>query len=264
MSRSAVPSQEQLEMLVECMEEQRWLATGHARTANARDRTKVAWGDIAVKLNSDGRGCLKTWQQWSKESSEDHPNRKELEEAISLNIPSASTSDVDSSISILQSITVEPGTIPILATGTEESTPSIPDPQPGPSWRRDNLESIPQYPAEQQMYDNRPTPPPPSSPPPPPQPPPPPTTSRRSATLSPRRRLTAPRRRLLRRSPPSQRQSQLRSLTERFVAIEERRVETERILAENQRALVHALQQISDAWLRQSQSLSDLVQKIKK
>ncbi|XP_052747825.1 proline-rich protein 12-like isoform X3 [Galleria mellonella] len=198
------------------------------------------------------------------ESSEDHPNRKELEEAISLNIPSASTSDVDSSISILQSITVEPGTIPILATGTEESTPSIPDPQPGPSWRRDNLESIPQYPAEQQMYDNRPTPPPPSSPPPPPQPPPPPTTSRRSATLSPRRRLTAPRRRLLRRSPPSQRQSQLRSLTERFVAIEERRVETERILAENQRALVHALQQISDAWLRQSQSLSDLVQKIKK
>lgn len=51
--------------------------------------------------------------------------------------------------------------------------------------------------------------------------------------LAPRRRLTAPRRRLLRRSLPSQRQSQLRSLTERFVAIEERRVETERILAEN-------------------------------
>lgn len=66
MPRSAIPSRAQVEMLLESLEERRWLATGHARTSHARDRTQAAWQEVAVKLNSDGSGCIKSWKQWSK------------------------------------------------------------------------------------------------------------------------------------------------------------------------------------------------------
>lgn len=66
MSRSAVPSPMQVEKLLECIDEKRFLATGHARTAHARDRTRAAWEDVALKLNSDAGGCIKSWQQWAK------------------------------------------------------------------------------------------------------------------------------------------------------------------------------------------------------
>ncbi|KAL0879751.1 hypothetical protein ABMA27_003464 [Loxostege sticticalis] len=61
MSRSLVAQQE---ILIECLEEKRWLATGYARTAQARERTNAAWQEICRKLSSSSSGCIKTWQQW--------------------------------------------------------------------------------------------------------------------------------------------------------------------------------------------------------
>lgn len=65
-SRNLNPSSTQLEKLVDLMESKRWLATGHARTANARNRSRAAWQEIADALNSGGSGCIKSWQQWCK------------------------------------------------------------------------------------------------------------------------------------------------------------------------------------------------------
>ncbi|XP_045449953.1 uncharacterized protein LOC123668870 [Melitaea cinxia] len=42
------------------------LATGHARTANARTRMQNGWTEIATVLNSVGNGCIKEWKQWAK------------------------------------------------------------------------------------------------------------------------------------------------------------------------------------------------------
>lgn len=69
MPRSAVPSLAQQEQLLEYIEEKQWLVTGHARTANARQKMNSAWQEIAAKLNSDGSGCIKSPQQWAKVSS---------------------------------------------------------------------------------------------------------------------------------------------------------------------------------------------------
>ncbi|RVE52158.1 hypothetical protein evm_003231 [Chilo suppressalis] len=66
MSRNGSPSLAQLIQLVEFMEAKRFLATGHARTAMARNRTRAAWQEIAIVLNSERIGCLKSWQQWCK------------------------------------------------------------------------------------------------------------------------------------------------------------------------------------------------------
>lgn len=66
--------------------------------------------------------------------------------------------------------------------------------------------------------------------------------------------FTAPRRRRLftsrrrgRVTPPSQRNSQMASLTERFLAIEEKRAETDLIVAQNQRLLTNAMLAISES-----------------
>ncbi|KAJ8710264.1 hypothetical protein PYW07_009630 [Mythimna separata] len=66
MSRNAAPSLEQLEKLVSFLENEPWLAMGHARTANARIRSRQAWSKITTALNSDGSGCTKTSEQWCK------------------------------------------------------------------------------------------------------------------------------------------------------------------------------------------------------
>lgn len=72
---------------------------------------------------------------------------------------------------------------------------------------------------------------------------------RRTVQFSPRQ--SAARRRLLRRSPPSQRRSEMVSLTERFLAIEERRANAELLIAQaisrqvdGQQAMAQAL----DSW----------------
>ncbi|XP_050551165.1 uncharacterized protein LOC118274116 isoform X1 [Spodoptera frugiperda] len=66
MSRNAAPSLNQLEKLVNFLESNPWLAMGHARTANARNRSRQAWSEITTALNSEGGGCTKTWEQWCK------------------------------------------------------------------------------------------------------------------------------------------------------------------------------------------------------
>ncbi|VVD01695.1 unnamed protein product [Leptidea sinapis] len=49
------------------MESKPWIATGHARTARARERSHQAWMEITNFLNnSNGNGCINTWQQWQK------------------------------------------------------------------------------------------------------------------------------------------------------------------------------------------------------
>lgn len=63
---------------------------------------------------------------------------------------------------------------------------------------------------------------------------------RRTAMTSPRGGVSAGRRRLLRRSPPSQRRSEMASLIQRFIAIEEQRVEAELTSARSQEALARA------------------------
>lgn len=66
---------------------------------------------------------------------------------------------------------------------------------------------------------------------------------------------SAARRRLLHRSPPSQRRSEMVSLTERFIAIEERRADAELIVArshelyaQSQQAMVGAVVQLAQAF----------------
>lgn len=69
MSRNAAPSINQLEKLVSFLESKPWLAMGHARTANARIRSRQAWSELTTALNSDGSGCTKTSEQWCKVSN---------------------------------------------------------------------------------------------------------------------------------------------------------------------------------------------------
>ncbi|XP_037292197.1 uncharacterized protein LOC115455000 [Manduca sexta] len=306
MSRSAVPSHAQVEMLLESLEERRWLATGHARTSHARDRTRAAWQEVAVKLNSDGSGCIKNWQQWAKywkdkksavrkKASQIRMARQrtgggELEERflsaieqriiaviggerffigdreleiehifepgpssnLNLNVPnniSEAPDAMDLSIqedvnedlqtpeseSILQShVEILPAPEEATTTTTAallqtEFTPTLSDVQPGPSSIRPNADSPP----EVAHRSNAPI----------------------ASSLPRRRRLVTARRRLIQRSPPSQRRSHMASLTERFIAIEERRLENERLLIENQQKMLDVLKNISESWSRQTQAL---------
>ncbi|XP_052739173.1 uncharacterized protein LOC112053448 isoform X2 [Bicyclus anynana] len=197
MSRSYVPTQEQIEILVDFIERRRWLATGHARTTHARQRTRTAWQDIAQKLNRVECGCRKTWQQWAKNFNIDGEVREETKpfDITFLNDPPAGSDRTD----------------------YDQHMPNSPElPDEKPSIRRNSR--------------------------------------RKSDTPTPRRhRLTTP-------SPHSQ--CQMVDLTERIIAIEERRAETERIIAQSQQELVGVLRQMSEAWTIQSAALKELVSKL--
>lgn len=65
-AHNAGPSPAQIEKLFGLMETRSDLATGHARTLNARARVQNGWADIVRVLNSDGNGCVKDWKQWAK------------------------------------------------------------------------------------------------------------------------------------------------------------------------------------------------------
>lgn len=321
MSRNAMPSLNQLEKLVSFLEEKPWLAMGHARTANARIRSRQAWSEITTALNSDGSGCTKTSEQWCKywkdkkgavkrKSSliaaarrrtgggiEDLPELNELELKIQSIMGGESFGSGD------QILEINPfQEEPINRAVDSEESPSIlcniapPNEQPAdlsevlvsesghemqwsnfvavdgdsvrdnlaqvPSCSRDAIEPAPDAqspetvqnrvlftepirPASQQtdvLETGNETP----------------TQRVHRETLRSRRRTvqfsprqSAARRRLLRRSPPSQRRSEMVSLTERFLAIEERRANAELLIAQaisrqvdGQQAMAQAL----DSW----------------
>ena len=79
-----------------------------------------------------------------------------------------------------------------------------------------------------------------------------------------KRRLVKVRRRRLQRSPPQQRQSEMARLTKRFIAIEERRLENERLVINNQRKMLETFKEISESWSRQTQALQDLCASIRR
>ncbi|XP_026319535.1 uncharacterized protein LOC113230016 isoform X2 [Hyposmocoma kahamanoa] len=195
-SRNLNPSSTQLEKLVDLMETKRWLATGHARTANARNRSRAAWQEIADALNSGGSGCIKSWQQWCKNESA----MAVLGDIISP-LPGPSQPVVTAEIEEI------PGPLPVTVVDQIPLSEDSEVPQPPP----DELETT----------DNVPS----------------------------------PARRLLHRSPPSQRRSEMVSLTERFIAIEEGRAEAELIVArshelyaQSQQAMVGAVVQLAQAF----------------
>ncbi|KAF9420241.1 hypothetical protein HW555_003462 [Spodoptera exigua] len=314
MSRNAAPSLDQLEKLVSFLENKPWLAMGHARTANARIRSRQAWSEITTALNSDGSGCMKTSEQWCKywkdkkgavkrKSSliaaarrrtgggieEDLPQLSEIELKIQTIMGGESFGCGD------QNLEINPfEQEPLNRTVESEESPSIllnivpPNVQqanqseePGHEMQwsnlaafdvdsvQDNLAQIPQVPPAPDAHspeaeENRvsltelarpvahandvlergsQTP----------------TRRVHSETVRGRRRThqlsprqSASRRRLLRRSPPSQRRSEMVSITERFIAIEERRAQAELLIAqaisqqvEGYRAMAQALDNIS-------------------
>lgn len=72
----------------------------------------------------------------------------------------------------------------------------------------------------------------------------------------------AARRRLLRRSPPSQRRSEMASLTERFIAIEERRVDAELAVARSQEMFAQGHRLMAEALDRFTNTVGIVAQQI--
>ncbi|XP_023948623.2 uncharacterized protein LOC112053448 isoform X1 [Bicyclus anynana] len=260
MSRSYVPTQEQIEILVDFIERRRWLATGHARTTHARQRTRTAWQDIAQKLNRVECGCRKTWQQWAKYWKDKKGAIKR--KVMQMRTNRTQTGD-DGSEEVIALSTTEKrmvaligGKVYAISNKGEDSDPFtnfnidgevreetkpfditfLNDPPAG-SDRTDydqHMPNSPELPDEKPSIRRN--------------------SRRKSDTPTPRRhRLTTP-------SPHSQ--CQMVDLTERIIAIEERRAETERIIAQSQQELVGVLRQMSEAWTIQSAALKELVSKL--
>ncbi|XP_035451497.2 uncharacterized protein LOC118276966 [Spodoptera frugiperda] len=328
MSRNAAPSLNQLEKLVNFLESNPWLAMGHARTANARNRSRQAWSEITTALNSEGGGCTKTWEQWCKYwkdkkgavkrktsliaasrrrtggGIEDVPELSEIELKIQTIMGGESFGSGD------QNLAINPfEEQPIDRVAESEESPSIllnidlpieqqhadqsrlSEPGYEVLWSnlpafdgnsvQDNLAPIPSTSASQPVIEpasdahrleaeeNRVLPTEPTRPmlqrndvlergsQTPSQRLPRETLHGRRRTHQQSPRQSAARRRLLRRSPPAQRRSEMVSITERFIAIEERRADAELLIAQsinkqaqNSQATVEVLGQVGQAMVQ--------------
>ncbi|XP_035447388.2 uncharacterized protein LOC118274116 isoform X2 [Spodoptera frugiperda] len=328
MSRNAAPSLNQLEKLVNFLESNPWLAMGHARTANARNRSRQAWSEITTALNSEGGGCTKTWEQWCKYwkdkkgavkrktsliaaarrrtggGIEDVPELSEIELKIQTIMGGESFGSGD------RNLAINPfEEQPIDRVAESEESPSIllnidlpieqqhadqsrlSEPGYEVLWSnlpafdgnsvQDNLAPIPSTSASQPVIEpasdahrseaeeNRVLPTEPTRPmlqrndvlergsQTPSQRLPRETLHSRRRTHQQSPRQSAARRRLLRRSPPAQRRSEMVSITERFIAIEERRADAELLIAQainkqaqNSQATVEVLGQVGQAMVQ--------------
>ncbi|XP_041970963.1 uncharacterized protein LOC121727292 isoform X2 [Aricia agestis] len=274
MTRNAGPSSLQLEKLIGFMEVRTDLATGHARTANARTRMRSGWMEIATVLNSVGDGCIKDWKQWAKEH--ECPVLRPL------------CSETGDSESILRHLNNE-GTAAAIAGDTvaENLTPSIDTPHniiiedvytlqeveiasPPDAVRNVAVtEGIPTtgvsdgVRARRRICFDSPSRRRGSSTPAAAQGP---STAaqhrRRTALASPRAGAHPVRRRPLQRSPPSQRRSEMASLTERFIAIEERRTEAELAWARAMEANAQGPKILAEALDRFTNAVSQCVERV--
>ncbi|KAJ8708121.1 hypothetical protein PYW08_010487 [Mythimna loreyi] len=200
MPRSTVPSRVQVDMLLECLEERPWLATGHARTSHARDRVRAAWREIAIQLNSDENGCIKSWQQWSKYWKDKKSAVKKKASQIRTGIQ---TTGVDGEEEGLVLSTVEERMVALMVGRrlvTDRKKPNI-------------------VPIEQNSNQQ---------------------------------------------TPPSENDSQLASLAERFIAVEEKRLENDRLVMQNQQKMLEIFLATSEAWTRQAQAIQELCAAIKR
>ncbi|CAG9784058.1 unnamed protein product [Diatraea saccharalis] len=284
MSRNAAPSVVQMEKLISIMEEKRWLATGHARTTHARDRTRAAWKEAALKLNCDGSGCIKSWQQWAKYWKDKKAAIKKKALLIRM-APIRPVGDEDEPIVLTK---FEERVVALMSGGgstsgnrglqvnafsppvnghcsvvgvvemAEESEPNAFNIHPGPSWQRNIVDN--QLNAEQQNQSRIP-----------------PISAMQSARDDPssslsehRRRLLMGRRRLIRRSQ-LQRRALISDLAERLMALEERNLDIEKSQAEIRRIEAETLrlqavnqQETIDIFRQISKSFQDLVEHIVK
>ncbi|XP_039751916.1 uncharacterized protein LOC120627866 [Pararge aegeria] len=262
MSRSYVPTQEQIEVLVDFIEKRRWLATGHARTTHARQRTRTAWQDIAQKLNRVECGCRKTWQQWAKYWKDKKGAIKR--KVIQMRTNNKTQTGDDGTEEVITLSTTEKRMVALiggkvyancnkaeendpfnnfnLGEDREETKPFdiafLNDPTPGASDRTD-YELIRN---SEELMDEKPS-------------------IRKNSTRKEASDTPTPRRRRL-MTPSPHRQCQMVDFTERIIAIEERRAETERIIAQSQQELVGVLRQMSEAWTIQSAAIKELVSRL--
>lgn len=284
MARSAVPSIGQIETLLYDLERKRFLATGHARTSHARDRTRRAWQEIAFKLNRDTSGCFKNWQQWAKywKDKKGAVKRKSSLVRMAMIRTGETGEEQETYLSPIEERIIAIMNGECFVAADREQSPdeaanalsegNISDPEPldtvlwslqdplkqenarlgterilqdDPDSSRRNIK-MENQPNEDQMIEDVSLPGPHSS-------------SQNAAASSRRRRMLTARRRLLQSTP--------QSLTERFLAIEEKRLEieqtmaeTQKTLADNQKKMFELFLEFSGTMARQTQSLQDLCQ----
>ncbi|XP_045771249.1 uncharacterized protein LOC123871454 isoform X2 [Maniola jurtina] len=244
MSRSYVPTHEQIEILVDFIERKRWLATGHARTTHARQRTRTAWQDVAQKLNKVDCGCRKTWQQWAKYWKDKKGAIKRKVALMRANNKTQTGDDGEEEVITLSSmekrmVALLGGKILVRRNNEEENDPFA-DTPPGGSDRTDCEQNTRN---SEELRDEKPS-------------------LRRNSMRHDPSDTSIPRQRRLMTPPSPHRQCQMVDFSERIIAIEERRVETERIIAQSQQELVGVLRQMSEAWTLQSAAIKDLVSKL--
>ncbi|XP_045771247.1 uncharacterized protein LOC123871454 isoform X1 [Maniola jurtina] len=264
MSRSYVPTHEQIEILVDFIERKRWLATGHARTTHARQRTRTAWQDVAQKLNKVDCGCRKTWQQWAKYWKDKKGAIKRKVALMRANNKTQTGDDGEEEVITLSSmekrmVALLGGKILVRRNNEEENDPFanfnlgdhhegtkpfnttfVNDTPPGGSDRTDCEQNTRN---SEELRDEKPS-------------------LRRNSMRHDPSDTSIPRQRRLMTPPSPHRQCQMVDFSERIIAIEERRVETERIIAQSQQELVGVLRQMSEAWTLQSAAIKDLVSKL--
>ncbi|XP_064075857.1 uncharacterized protein LOC135194380 [Vanessa tameamea] len=269
MSRKLAPSEDQSEKLVAYLEENRWLALGHARTWHARHRSRVGWQNIANELNCDSQGCYKTWQQWakywidkksaikrkaalikaSKTQRNDDTALSPLEERIMTLMEGGVDCEkkMENNISFPVKDLEDPCSMASDSETEEKSNEKeMEDPLLGSLWIK--CEPSVQYDQQSQedISSNRRQPP-----------------NYPVATPSITRRRPLVTRRLPQRTR-NQRQSKTVGIIERLIAIEEKRAETDYMMAQTQQSVVDVMRQMSESWTRQSQALQDLVNKVTK
>ncbi|XP_041970962.1 uncharacterized protein LOC121727292 isoform X1 [Aricia agestis] len=296
MTRNAGPSSLQLEKLIGFMEVRTDLATGHARTANARTRMRSGWMEIATVLNSVGDGCIKDWKQWAKEHEcpvlrplcSETGDSESILRHLNNDVPEQSSNTDNVTILDAQNMQWE-GTAAAIAGDTvaENLTPSIDTPHniiiedvytlqeveiasPPDAVRNVAVtEGIPTtgvsdgVRARRRICFDSPSRRRGSSTPAAAQGP---STAaqhrRRTALASPRAGAHPVRRRPLQRSPPSQRRSEMASLTERFIAIEERRTEAELAWARAMEANAQGPKILAEALDRFTNAVSQCVERV--
>ncbi|XP_069356896.1 uncharacterized protein [Maniola hyperantus] len=245
MSSSYVPTHEQIEILVDFIERRRWLATGHARTTQARHRTRTAWQDIAQKLNRVECGCRKTWQQWAKYWKDKKGAIKR--KVIQMRNNNKTQTGDDGEEEVITLSTMEKRMVALLGAKIlaksnkgEENDPFTDTPPDGASDRTDCEQNTLN---SEELRDEKPS-------------------LRRNSMRHDPSDTSIPRRRRLMTPPSPHRNCQMADFSERIIAIEERRVETERIIAQSQQELVGVLRQMSEAWTLQSAAIKELVSKL--
>ncbi|XP_034828308.1 uncharacterized protein [Maniola hyperantus] len=265
MSSSYVPTHEQIEILVDFIERRRWLATGHARTTQARHRTRTAWQDIAQKLNRVECGCRKTWQQWAKYWKDKKGAIKR--KVIQMRNNNKTQTGDDGEEEVITLSTMEKRMVALLGAkilaksnkGEENdpftnfnlenhyeetkpfNTTFVNDTPPDGASDRTDCEQNTLN--SEELRDEKPS-------------------LRRNSMRHDPSDTSIPRRRRLMTPPSPHRNCQMADFSERIIAIEERRVETERIIAQSQQELVGVLRQMSEAWTLQSAAIKELVSKL--